>query len=80
MVSDVEMTGYYTMCRKEMDETHCQNPECDCGGDGPMFINQRCHPNAALEAFWYEGVVYIRCAKCERPIMKFENVEEVLDG
>ena len=49
-----------------------------CGhdhGSEPMFIHQRCHPGAGLEASYAKGVVVIACLRCKSPIVSVKVAE-----
>lgn len=54
------------LTRKELDHLECGNPNCTTkheSGDGLAF-HSRCHPGAAVETWYQNGVLTLRCKRC----------------
>lgn len=53
------------LTRKDLDGRGCEAPDCDhTHDDGPLAINQRCHPAAPTETWYRAGVVSVTCGTC----------------
>lgn len=48
----------------------CSHPNCDCD-QGPLYIHGRCHVDGRLEVYVEDGVIYVGCMECSRPIASF---------
>jgi|SRR5579872_552523 len=64
------------LTRAELDtglHAGCDNPACDCHNQpiDELFLKSRCHPMANVKASYVKGgMVLIRCAACEKLIIK----------
>jgi hypothetical protein len=61
------------MTRRELDQARCghedHDPE-DCRVGGPLYLHARCHPSAGTRCMYDQGILDIRCRRCEAPIVK----------
>jgi len=55
-------------------EQCCSN----CGDGGPLFIHSRCHPTSPTWAILHGDELEIKCAQCEKPIVKLTVVRELV--
>jgi hypothetical protein len=53
------------LTRKELDEATCQSPGCTHQDHGPLHLHSRCHPSAGTRVAYAQGILTIRCRKCE---------------
>lgn len=61
------------LTRGTLDEVGCGNPECDCKpGSTPMILGSRCHPGAGTDAFYFDGILSLRCHECKDAITVIE--------
>lgn len=52
-----------------LDRMSCDTPGCDhTAHDGGLFFHGACHPSAALNAHYQDGVVAMTCAVCKLPV------------
>jgi len=52
------------MTRIELDQQRCDTPGCGCGG--VIFIHPTCHAHRGVDVSYVEGVLSLRCHKCQR--------------
>ena len=49
----------------------CQVPGCDHRGHGALaeiYLHQRCHAGAGLEACYRDGLLLLACQHCKTPV------------
>ena len=56
------------LTREQLDQAHCSTPGCTHGDHGPLYLHGRCHPNAATQAVYENGVLTITCARCQKVV------------
>lgn len=62
---------YTTIWEDMLDQLQCNKPGCTHEHDnGPMFIEQRCHPGGPIEVFLEDGWMNVRCHVCSTPMMR----------
>jgi hypothetical protein len=61
------------MNAKQLSEVHCSTPGCNCD-DNVLWFHPRCHPDAALEAFYEKNHrrIYLNCAECSQFICSID--------
>jgi hypothetical protein len=68
------------LTRDKLDAAKCG---C-CGKDqhGPLYLNQRCHPNAGTDAFYDRktGNVTIECRECKMAIVQIRVARELVEA
>jgi hypothetical protein len=57
----------------QLNKIHCSTPGCTCD-DNEIYFHQRCHPEAALEAFYVKNIqrLYLICAECKQFISEID--------
>lgn len=50
--------------RVQLDAAICSRPGCNCGNEGPIHLSLKCHPEAPLEVFYFDGLLHVACTKC----------------
>lgn len=51
--------------RSDLDGVRCAVPICTALHGGVRFLHIRCHPSAAQEVAYEDGVLTVRCCKCQ---------------
>lgn len=56
---------------EQMIEQGCMIPGCDHKDHNEIWVHQRCHPRAGLEARYEKGsaVVNLVCHECKKPVL-----------
>lgn len=52
------------LTRRDLDGQRCHTPGCGCGG--VLFLHPQCHPHRGVDVAYDEGVLTIRCHKCQQ--------------
>lgn len=58
--------------RDLLDHMSCQVPDCTHEHDEPLFLHSRCHVEAATWCSYQNGVLTVKCSKCEKTVIKVE--------
>lgn len=58
--------------QEDMQTVECNAPGCT-HDHSVLWVSPNCHEDAPLEAYYVkqDGVLYIRCADCRRPVTAF---------
>lgn len=51
----------------------------DLDGPTPLFIHAACHPSAGTREEYRDGVLHIRCRRCEKPIINIAVTDPRLE-
>ena len=70
---------YPVVWREQADQFQCENPDCPSGSHA-IYVNPRCHPDAGIEAFYFDGWMHMHCAYCNKPIMRMLVPSETLNA
>lgn len=65
------------MYRKDLDSVFdkgCGNPECNCKAS---YVHPKCHIGAGCNVRYEEGILYISCRECDRPIAPIKVAEHL---
>lgn len=63
------------MTRAMLEGVGCQEEGCQCkskAGTYPIYWQQKCHPGAGTDAFYFDGVLTLRCHECVESFCQFE--------
>lgn len=64
-----------TVGKDILDKAGCDKEGCSCTG-GPIYMHGRCHPQAAVQAYYYQGIMFIECAECRTPIVPIQVADQ----
>lgn len=60
--------GIKCLTAVDLDASSCQecgDPECP----GGLYIHAGCHPHEPLIAHYLDGILWLYCGKCEKPVV-----------
>ncbi len=62
------------MYQEDLDGLTCQCGQPGC--EGALFLHSRCHLDAHLDAKYFNGVLTLTCAKCDKLIAEISVARE----
>lgn len=61
------------LTRSVLDGAACPNPGCECkAGETPIVFMPKCHPHAGFNAFYFDGILSLRCDECKDAVSQWE--------